>query len=510
MPGLTAATHRNRREIVALVLVLAIATFLRFHNLASAPPGLYHDEAIDGNNCLQNIESHSLAVVYPENGGREGFYIGVATFPVYLFGNSSWALRLPAALMGVLTVFGVYLVAGELCARPVGLLASFFVATSFWHMVFSRLALRAIGAPLFLTFGLYLLLVGLRRIREERSSIVTMVAAGAVYGLGFYTYIAYRATPVLLALVLAHGFRLLRREGRAAAFWRPFAAFGIAPVLATMPLAIYFASHPGTLSGRVEQLSVAHNPHPALEVVLNTWRTARMFFMRGDRNWRHNYAYRAELFWPVAIFFAAGIVISIAALLRSREGGQSRFSPGLLLVWMAAGAAPAILSDDSLPHALRSILLVPPTFILAATSALWLWRRTAGRFPRTLSASFAALLCAVLVFEPYRTYFQAWAPRAEVARAMDSDAAEIARKISSLPRTATKYVAVTGADELPANIATVQYLTRSYTKSQREGSNIHYISRSNFQAPAGDFCQAVKAVLPEGSAVFCLEYRRGI
>ena len=50
----------------------------------------------------------------------------------------------------------------------------------------------------------------------------------------------------------------------------------------------------------------------------NIWKTALMFFVEGDGNWRHNYPPHPELFWPVGIFFAMGIVLAGARLWKRR------------------------------------------------------------------------------------------------------------------------------------------------------------------------------------------------
>lgn len=124
----------------------------------------------------------------------------------------------------------------ELVSAPVGLLAAFFLATSFWHLIFSRIAFRAIAAPLFLVWAIYLLLIGLRR-----RNVVCMILAGLIYGLGFYTYPAYRITLVLVIAI----FVAERRpgSGRIACIFLATTAAVIAP------LAFYFAAHPDAFWG---------------------------------------------------------------------------------------------------------------------------------------------------------------------------------------------------------------------------------------------------------------------
>ena len=198
----------NRHWLLAAIL--ALAALLRLFQLTAFPPGLYPDEAMDGNDAQEALETHSFRVFYPEDNGREGLYVNVAALSIAVFGNQAWALRLPAAIFGILTVWGLYLLGAEFISVPAGLLAAFFLATSFWHLVFSRIAFRAIAAPLFLVWSLYLLLVAFRR-----AHIGWMILAGAVYGLGFYTYLAYRVTPlVVIAIWIAKG-----RRGKGRAVW---------------------------------------------------------------------------------------------------------------------------------------------------------------------------------------------------------------------------------------------------------------------------------------------------
>lgn len=231
-----------------VILILSLAAFLRFHQLATIPGGLQVDEAMNGSNALEILETGHLQVFYPENNGREGLFINIQTPFVYWFGNTPWALRIPSAIFGVLTVWGVYLLGAELFSTPIGLLASFFVATSFWHLHFSRIGLRAICAPLLLTWGLYFLLAGIRRLRQGKPATGWMILAGAVYGLGFHTYITYRVTPVLVGGMLIYYFFRAREEGWLAPFWKASVAFAAAAALVICPLLIYFIQNPGASS----------------------------------------------------------------------------------------------------------------------------------------------------------------------------------------------------------------------------------------------------------------------
>src|ERR1019366_9531911 len=204
----TGAMTRNRR-LLLLFGVLAIASFLRFYHLASTPPGLSIDEAMDGVNAQNVAQTGQFKVYYPEDNGREGLYVNIlaVAFRYHLLPDTApWSLRMPAAVSGVLTVLGVYLLVTELFTASTALLSAFFLATCFWHINFSRIGFRAILAPLCLCWAMYFLLKALRGSSPRHRGVggveatakyfLYAVAGGVFYGVGFYTYIAFRITPL--------------------------------------------------------------------------------------------------------------------------------------------------------------------------------------------------------------------------------------------------------------------------------------------------------------------------
>ena len=124
------------KRISLLIGVLILATFLRFYHLTTIPPGLFVDEAMNGNNAVEVHETGQFKVLYPEFNGREGLYVNNLALLFNVFpSNVPWVIRLPAAVAGVLTVLGVYLFVVELFGDDPALLAAFLLATSFWHII---------------------------------------------------------------------------------------------------------------------------------------------------------------------------------------------------------------------------------------------------------------------------------------------------------------------------------------------------------------------------------------
>jgi 4-amino-4-deoxy-L-arabinose transferase-like glycosyltransferase len=489
-----------------LVLILSLAAFLRFNQLGAVPHGLHNDEAMEGSSALQVLETGRFQPFYPENNGREGLYVDLTVVSVSLFGNSEFAVRLPAAILGVLTVWGIYSLAGELWSTPVGLLSAFFLATSFWHLNFSRLGLRTIAAPFFLVWALFFLVVALRRLLAGQPERGLMLLAGAVYGLGFHTYIAYRVTPVLVGVILLWAFIQARGAGKLAAFWKSVAAFAAVAAVVAAPLLVYFAQHPGTFSGRTSQVLV----HSAGDILGNTWKTAQMFFFSGDPNWRHNYDGDRELFWPVAILFAIGIGSALRDLVGRKPAA---FASAIALLWLALGALPTIFSDSA-PHALRALMMTPAVFMLVACGAMRAWTFADATFGRKAAMGIAGLFCAIAAWQPYHTYFDLWAPNPIVSRNFTGNLVDFAHSVSALGPGAPVYIAATytgdTANGTPVLLQPFVYLTGSVTAKQQAATNIHYVLPETSRAAAGlegrTFCDQVKASLPQ-ARVLCVNLR---
>jgi 4-amino-4-deoxy-L-arabinose transferase-like glycosyltransferase len=476
-----APKEQPSRTWVWLLLILAIATFLRFYQLDSIPPALSSDEAHNGNDILEAMETGHFRVFYPQNSGREGLFINFQALFVALLGNKAWVLRLPSAILGVLTVLGLYYLAKELFTVPIGLAASFLLATSTWHLNFSRIGLRAISAPFFLVWSVYLLIVGLRR-----KSIPMMALAGIVYGLGFHTYTAYRITPVLIAVILAYHFRTAFKE---------ILIFVGAAAVAVAPLAIYALTHKEEVFHRSAEVSIFNGPKSVPAYLLeNIWKMIAMIFWRGDIDWLHGVALQPAVFLPVAILFGCGVALAL---------GKRRFSEVAVLTMLVMGLIPALLSKDNMPNAIRSILMLPAICILAAITL----EACAKQMPARWAAAMAGLLAVAFPVQAANTYFGKWAHAPEVTQTFNTSGYNIAQQINASTTASPKYVVVVapGQTGLPPSAQTVMFLTRSYTQKQRELTNIHYIARERADQPEGvALCRQFASTITSGD-LFCLQ-----
>jgi len=360
----------KHKTLIFLILILLTGTFFRLWQLDSAPPGLYHDEAINGNNALEAVETNNYKWFYPDNNGREGLYINLATIPLSIFGNQPWALRLVSAIFGILTILGLFLLTKEMFNTRVALFTSFFLTTSFWHILFSRIGFRAIMAPFFLVWSFYLLFKITNKFNPEpetsfwyRARIQNFyaVAAGFLFGLGFHTYIAYRIAPPLLIIP----FIILWRQKKKKIIF----IFLVAAFVAGLPLGWYFLNNPADFLGRTSQISIFSSETLIKDLGINIAKTVGMLFYRGDFNWRHNMAGESQLFWPVALLFVLGLIIGTKSIIQNskikNQNDNAKLKILFLFSWLFVMSLPVIISSEGLPHALRAIILIPPIMIFA-------------------------------------------------------------------------------------------------------------------------------------------------
>ncbi|MBI4991889.1 MAG: hypothetical protein HZB99_01610 [Candidatus Harrisonbacteria bacterium] len=500
-----------------LVVIIIIASFLRLYNLTELPPGLYPDEAMNGNNAVEAWENRDWKVFYGENFGREGLFINIQSLSVAAFGNQPWVLRLPSVIFGILTVLGLYFFTRELFvnyesriknhgddpkahnslfsiyySEKIALLASFLLATSFWHINFSRIGFRAIMAPFFLTWTLYWLLLALRKKQEGQWSGVRCqllsASAGLIYGLGFYSYIAYRATPFLVVFIFwlsmfRCGWKNVVRVG---------AAFAAAAILIALPLGIYFLHNPQDFFGRTAGISIFASGTPIRDLAFNILKTAGMFNVVGDFNWRHNFAGRPELFFPVGIIFLIGLFFAIRDLIKNakikNQNDSSKifhFPFSILTSWLVVAALPVVISNEGLPHALRSLLMVPPVFVLAAIGGLKVYDFLNNLVGDSWLNKLSFLFVAVLLLEAYLVYFMAWGRHPTVKTAFAYRDYLIAQQLNYLPKELPKYIVVSDATGVierdnPISLQSVLFLTDTFTDTKRREKNFIYVTRDQF------------------------------
>ena len=440
----------KRKAIIFLLIIIAIAAFFRLWQLGTIPPGIYPDEAMNGNDALSSLQNWNFKVFYPENNGREGLFIWLISLSFWFFNPSIWAFKLVPSIFGILTVFGLYLLTKELFSqysenrsRCIALSASFFLAISFWHINFSRIGFRAILVPFFLVFGFYFLFKGFRK-----KKAVHLIISGLFLGLGFYTYIPYRFVVLLLLIALIGWWLIYKKENLQRKFFILTLYCLLFTFIIALPIGAYFLKNPGGFFGRATGVSIFSQGNPIYNLAKSIVLHLGMFNFYGDGNWRHNFAGSPQLLWPVGLLFLFGIILSIKELIVSaiNKNRSLLVTHCLILSWLFIMLLSGFLSFEGIPHSLRAIGVTPVIYIFTALAAYWLYEKIKIFF-KTKYQKIAFYICLsilllTITYAQFDKYFFQWAKNPETKNAFSENYLETGKYLNSLPDNVQKYVIV--------------------------------------------------------------------
>jgi len=499
---------RDKKELLIVVAILIVAAFFRFYQMDSIPPGLYPDEAMNGNDGIVAMESGDLKLFYANNNGREGLFINIQALFVKLLGNYAWVLRMVSGIFGILTVLGLYLLAKELFNRQVGYLSSFLLAILFWHVNFSRIGFRAIMLPFVLVYGFYFLWKGLKYGRLRY-----FIIAGIFGGLGFHTYISYRVAPLIALLVFLNHWLYIKKDFSDAKYeharnqlFRGFVVFVGTASLIVLPLLWYFIANPESFFSRTSSnLSVFSQANPVRELGLSVIKTLGMFNFYGDWNWRHNISGSSQLFWPIGVLFAVGFIKEFIHWIKRKHGHFSTVHT-LLFAWFFVMLLPGFLSTEA-PHALRTIGVIPVAVIFSALGLSWGYEKLDNLInyfekeklhsaPKHLALNLTLIvfLLALGVSEYYR-YFNVWS--GQVADAFDKRYSDMAGVLNKLPREINKYVIVntdgvlteipgSNGQMIPMPAQTIMFLTDTFSYQKQLNKRLFYLTGEEYEEESKD------------------------
>lgn len=196
------AQHKAELGVVAILTI--VAGILRIYRLADLPGGLHGDEALTGLDARRVIDEGWI-------GPYVGSALGQPTGPIYftafvfrLAGESLVTLHLSMAILSIVTIPAAYLMFRISFGRWVAVLGTIALTFSYWHLFFSRSAFMLISMPLMTALAASTVLTAIRSKR-----LLAWLFAGAVLGLGVYSYNGYvmfvAAIAVLLVVVIIPG-----------------------------------------------------------------------------------------------------------------------------------------------------------------------------------------------------------------------------------------------------------------------------------------------------------------
>jgi hypothetical protein len=149
------------KERLPFILIMSLATFLRFYQFPSLPIGLNQDEASAGYETyallLHGTDrwGNKFPVYFPSWGSGQNVLLSYLNIPfIKVFGLTVLGERLSSALLGVLTIVVLYGFVKRWYGTKAALIATFLLGTNPWHIMLSRWSLESNLLPCFFLFGI--------------------------------------------------------------------------------------------------------------------------------------------------------------------------------------------------------------------------------------------------------------------------------------------------------------------------------------------------------------------
>lgn len=162
------------KTFLSLFFILLLAAVLRLWQLGSIPVSPDWDEAALGYNAYSIMHTGRdeygkflPLILRSFDDYKPGLYAYLSIPSIAIFGLNTFAVRLPSAILGILSVLAVYYLVKELFPEKqklnIPLVAALLLAISPWHIQFSRVAFEANAAMAFNLFAIVFFLKGLRK-----------------------------------------------------------------------------------------------------------------------------------------------------------------------------------------------------------------------------------------------------------------------------------------------------------------------------------------------------------
>ncbi len=382
----------KNNTFIYLLLILALATLMRVFLLESIPSGFSCDEAANG------YESYSIAETLRDrygkflpafinplkNDAKEALYFYLTVPFIKILGLNEFATRLPAALLGVLTVLTVYLLAQEIFNKKVGLISALLLSVSPWHIHFNRIAFRLNLLPLLFCLGVLFFVKSFKQPKY-------LPLSSFLFALSLYTYNSARVfVPLFLLCLTIIFWKHLWKNKKTTVI--SFVLF----LFIFLPLLDFWMSPAGM--ARARGTGLESNFFVILKNYFSHFNPNFLFF-NGRSVITENPSKMGELYFFEIITVPLGILKLI------REKVKAKM---ILLPWLLLYPIPATLVGSASPQ--RSIIGVPLFAIISAIGIAylidtWSYKR------QTIALAAGLILMGNLTFFSYQ-YFINYPPEA--------------------------------------------------------------------------------------------------
>ncbi len=368
------AMKRDTWLEIAVVVGLTVTAFiLRVTALGSVPFTLSGDEAWHGLLSRQVLRDEL----------RNPFTMGYMSMPTFFYWPLSWSmrvmgdnivgLRLPAALVGTVTVPLFYLFVRRLWGLRTAFLAASFLAAYDYHIHFSRLGANNVWDPVFALLFLWLLDRGLavrQSPEQEVRRMRSLVLAGLVLGLSTYFYTGARLLPLLLVVYVTYfclQARLKQTSMPRNLGWH-LVLLVLACLVASAPMLGYALSNPDRWNARLNQVGILQSGwldlaremtgKGTLELLADQFlRAAGAFHAFPDRTAWYG-APRPLLGFLAGLFAVLGMAWTVVHWRERRHF--------LLLLWFWSVIVTGGMLTESPPSSQRLVMAIPAVALLVS------------------------------------------------------------------------------------------------------------------------------------------------
>jgi len=383
-------TARNRWELLAVLLLTAVAAFLRIYRLEQIPAGFHGDEAWTGIEGLRILKEGWIGPYTTSAMGQATGPFYLTALLIWLLDASRFSVRLSMGLFGIATIPAAHLLLRLGFGRWVALFGATALTFSYWHLHFSRLGFGLISLAFVGTVAATALLWAMRS-----NSRWTWLLAGACLGLAPYTYFAYPFFIAAEAAMLA-AYLLLHKEALRGKL-TSLALFAAGSLIVAWPVvdlilqspANYFVRMLGGSIGNHQEFSEADGILGSAEFLAQrAWYALRFLFSNTRLDGVDGSGGKGALDLGTAALAYLGLFVAIK---------KWRSPPHLFAVLALFFALLTLIVTEPASGAMRrTIVAIPWVFGLAGIGALFiadtLRRHTAKWGPAVAAAAAAVVL----------------------------------------------------------------------------------------------------------------------
>jgi len=372
----------TKKQWLLLILIILLATFLRFWQLGQTPKGFYCDEASLG------YSAFSIMKTGKDEFGKDFplLFRSFSTFqaPIYIyllipiykiFGISVWSTRALSAMIGVVGIwFSFWLIKNLSKKTNLALISTLLLAISPWHLIFSRTSYETNVAFTFLIISLW----GFYKFKQNKKYLILTAVMAAL------AFLSYNSERIVVPLVFLG---LFLRNSKDIFNKNNLKTLIISVILGLLIITptIKLISTPGFLS-RLNTLSIfsknvkqpwgfnenlkgfqniLFNNNKILQIreftsLYSSYFSPRYLFSLGDPGPRSSYPDLSPfLFWQLP-FFLIGLIWFF-----NKTKNDTKELKFLMILMMLVSPIPASITRDPF-SSIRALPLVFPLTILIA------------------------------------------------------------------------------------------------------------------------------------------------